>query len=515
MLMMGVLGVALLCYMVISPTQDLGEIAYRMTWMVLSAVVLAVLYYVNHSKQELDVRKSMLIVLLIVFQIFLNRGLFYMRTLLMFPDDVLPNGITYGHLLLVLPYTLAPSIVATLLGRRLGVYAALSASLFSMAVMPLDCGAVVLADYLILSLLAGVLSVVLCGHVLKRERILHTGLVTGSVVFVAAIALGSAQKNGLMCTHEGFHLVPFVIEGLSAVVSSFLVSVFVCGIMPLLEKTFNISTHITWLEWADMNHPVLKKLQMTAPGTFHHSLCVQRLAEAAAEAIGADVTRAGVCGLYHDIGKLRNPGYFTENIPLSSVSPHTQLTSKASARIIIQHVADGVEIAREHKLNSRIINVIREHHGLSSTYFFYRKACDEYEEEKKKYDDGIIDTCPEEVDIADYSYKGPVPQTRESGIVSMADAVESATRSLVNPSEDDLRGMIDGIFKKRIQDGHLQDCQITLGDIAKMKEAFITTLRTMHHNRIAYPKPKDEDAADLLDKKRSESSKEQTAQQKA
>ena len=119
------------------------------------------------------------------------------------------------------------------------------------------------------------------------------------------------------------------------------------------------------------------------------------------------------------------------------------------------------------------------------------------------------------MDIADYSYKGPVPQTRESGIVSMADAVESATRSLVNPSEDDLRGMIDGIFKKRIQDGHLQDCQITLGDIAKMKEAFITTLRTMHHNRIAYPKPKDEDAADLLDKKRSESSKEQTAQQKA
>ena len=284
-------------------------------------------------------------------------------------------------------------------------------------------------------------------------------------------------------------MVGFALEAAAALGMSFLVSVFIGGVMPMLEKIFNISTHITWLEWADMNHPVLKKLQMTAPGTFHHSLYVQRLAEAAAEAIGADVTRAGVCGLYHDIGKLRNPQYFTENIGNQALSPHNELTAEASARIIIQHVQDGVDIARENKLNSRIISAIREHHGKLFTYFFYRKAMDRYKEEKSKFDRGLIDTCPEEVNKEIFTYKGPIPQTRESGIVSMADAVESATRSLVHPSEEDIRNMIENIFRERILDGHLQDCQITLGDIARMKESFLVTLRTMNHNRIAYPAP--------------------------
>ncbi len=127
-----------------------------------------------------------------------------------------------------------------------------------------------------------------------------------------------------------------------------------------------------------------------------------------------------------------------------------------------------------------------------STYFFYRKAMDRYKEEKAKFDAGSIDTCPEEVDKATFSYKGPIPQTRESGIVSMADAVESAVRSLTNPTEQDMREMIEKIFRDRILDGHLRDCQITLGDIEKMKESFFTTLRTMNHSRIEYPKSETE-----------------------
>ena len=497
MLLISVLGVAALCYLVTNPMQDVGEIAYRMTWVVLTGVVLAVLYSVNHSRRELNVMRCVLIVFLIIAQIFLNHGFFALRGVIMLPEDVLPGGFTYGQLLLVLPYALAPSISSAMLGRRLGVFVALSTALFGLAVMPLDCPAVVMADYLVISLLAGFLSAVLCGHVRKRESIVHAGVASGGAVFVAAVALGCFKDNGLASIQNGFHLVPFALEALAALLSSFVVAVFVCGLMPLLEKYFNISTHITWLEWADMNHPVLKKLQMTAPGTFHHSLYVQRLAEAAAEAIGADVTRAGVCGLYHDIGKLRNPQYFSENIANQANSPHKELTPEASARIIIQHVQDGIDLAREYKLNNRIVNVIREHHGVSTAYFFYRKALDNYEEAKEKYDEGLIDTCPEEVNKAIFTYKGPVPQTRESGIVSLADAVESATRSLVNPSEQEIRNMIDGIFKGRILDGHLQDCQITLGDIAKMKEAFFNTLRTMNHSRIAYPKPKEEGEAML------------------
>ena len=489
MLLTSVLGVVALCYLVTSPMQGIGEIAYRMTWVVLTGVVLAVLYGVNHSRRELNVGRCVLIVALIITQILLYHCVFVLRGYV--PEAVLAGGVTYGQLLLVLPYVLAPSICSAMLGRRLGVFVALSTSLFGIAVIPPDCSAVVMANYLVISLLAGFLSAVMCGHVRKRESIVHAGALSGGAVFVAALALGCFRDNGLASIQNGFHLVPLACEALAAVLSSFVVAVFVCGLMPLLEKYLNISTHITWLEWADMNHPVLKKLQMVAPGTFHHSLYVQRLAEAAAEAIGADVTRAGVCGLYHDIGKLKNPQYFSENIPNQANSPHKSLTPEASARIIIQHVQDGIDLAREYKLNNRIENVIREHHGVSTAYFFYRKALDNYEEEKAKYDEGVSDTCPEKVDKAIFTYKGPVPQTRESGIVSMADAVESATRSLVNPTEQEIRDMIEGIFKGRILDGHLQNCQITLGDIAKMKEAFFTTLRTMNHNRIAYPKPKE------------------------
>lgn len=504
MLLIAVLGVAALCYLVTNPVQDMGEVAYRMTWLVLTGVALAIVYCVHHNRQELTVRRSLLVMLLILAQISLNHGLSGLR-------DMFSGDMTYGQLLLVLPYGLAPSITAVMLGRRLAVFVALCTSLFGMALMPLDCPVVIIADYLVISLLAGFISAIICSSVRKREHILYAGFATGGAVFIAAIALGCFRENGLAALRDGFNFTWFATEAAAALGTSFLVSVFIGGLMPLLEKLFNVSTHITWLEWADMNHPVLKKLQITAPGTFHHSLYVQRLAEAAAEAIGADVTRAGVCGLYHDIGKLRNPQFFAENIADQHFSPHNELTPEASARIITQHVQDGVEIAREYNLNSRIINVIREHHGTSTAYFFYRKAMDNYEEAKAKFDEGLIDTCPEPVDKSIFSYKGPVPQTRESGIVSMADAVESATRSLINPSEADIRSMIDGIFKGRILDGHLQDCQITLGDIAKMKEAFFTTLRTMNHNRIAYPKPKPEGAESLLVEERKKESAPQPA----
>lgn len=165
-------------------------------------------------------------------------------------------------------------------------------------------------------------------------------------------------------------------------------------------------------------------------------------------------------------------------------------------------MTDGVELARAHGLNRRIIDVIREHHGTSTAYFFYRKAMDQYKEEKEKFDEGQIDTCPDEVDVSQFTYKGPIPRTRESGIVSLADAVESATRSLVNPTEDEIRDMIAGIFKSRILEGQLTDSDLTLGDLEKLKESFFTTIRTMHHSRIAYPKQEQDPAARLQDRRK-------------
>lgn len=501
--LVAVVGLAGLCFMVASVSQNAGEAAYRMMWLLFTSAALSIFYWVQPHARRIQPRRALLAVLAILLQLALILTWNVLR--LQFPQ------VELGEMLLVLPYMLAPTVAAVMVGRELGVFVSFCVSLFGVALFPAHTPYVILADYLAISLLAGVVSATLTSRIRKREQILYTGFAAGAIVFVSAVVLEGFQGTALTSWGRGLEPTGLALELAAALGVNFIAAVLINGVMPLLEKIFNISTHITWLEWADMNHPLLKKLQIAAPGTFHHSLYVQRLAEAAAEAIGADVTRAGVCGLYHDIGKIRNPQYFAENIIDQTQSPHAELTPEASARIITSHVAYGVEMAQEAKLNKRIISVIREHHGVSTAYFFYRKAMDRYEKARQKFDEGLRDTCPDEVDRSLFTYKGPIPQTRESGIVSMADAVESATRSLQHPTEEDIRSMIEGIFKGRILDGHLQDCDLTLGEIARMKESFFNTLRTMNHNRIAYPKPREEDATSALVEKRKEEKKEEQA----
>ncbi len=490
-----------MCFMASSVAANFWEAAYRMLWLTFCTLAVVVIYFVNRPDRQLSLRRVLLAVVVILAQLLFMLGWFSLW-------EAMGARLGVGHVLLALPYVLAPTVASVLAGRQLGTFVALAVSLFGMALLPAGFPPVLIFNYLIISIVGGVVSAGLSSRVHKREQILYAGFATGAVVFVVAFALGGLQEAGLASlAGEDFDFKWFAVELVTALGVNFIVAVLVNGAMPLLERIFNISTPITWLEWADMNHPVLSKLSMNAPGTFHHSLMVQRLSEAAAEAIGADVTRAGVCALYHDIGKLRNPQYFAENITDQNLSPHNEMTPEGSARIITAHVTDGVEIAQKYRLNRRIIDVIREHHGVSTAYFFYRKALDLYNEEKQRFDEGLTDTCPDEVNKADFSYKGPIPQTRESGIVSMADAVESAIRSLHHPTEEDVRSMIEGIFKGRILDGHLQDSGLTLGEIATMKECFFTTIRTMNHNRIAYPKPQERDSTAAVVARRMEEDK--------
>ncbi|MDO5471249.1 MAG: HDIG domain-containing protein [Akkermansia sp.] len=489
MLLLAVLGIAVLCVLAYSVGETPLQSAYRAVWVLVCSFAAVFYYGLGHRKGEMTKGRAMLCVLCVLAQMF---AIYVVNSL--WPRV---PGVVEWQKLLVLPYMLAPAVAAVLINRSMGVYVALCCSLFGIALFPASGAPFFAVDYVAISLLTGVVAAAICGHLRKRQQILYSGFKTGFVVFVVTLGLTALHKGGLE-VRGGLDATSIITMLLMALGVNFLLAVIVNGVMPMLESLFAISTHITWLEWADMNHPLLKKLQITAPGTFHHSLYVQRLAEAAAEAIGADVTRAGVCGLYHDIGKVKNPQYFSENIVDQTMTPHVDLTPEASARIITGHVAEGEQLARDLKLNPRIIDVIREHHGVTTAYFFYRKALDNYEKEKKKFDDGLTDTCPDEVDKGIFTYPGPIPQSRESGIVSMADAVESATRSLQHPTEDDIRNMIEGIFKGRILDGHLQDSGLTLGEISRMKEAFFVTLRTMNHNRIAYPKPAAGDAATLL-----------------
>lgn len=490
-------GMAVQGILAYSVPGDATEFFYRLFWVLLCTAALVMIFSLGRMRGEMTPKRAAIVVLFILVQMFV----FHLINSFWHMVD----GVSPAQKLLILPYMLAPAVVAVLVNRSMGVFTALCCTLYGVALFPSDRPANFLADYLIISLLTGVLAAAICGHLQKRQQILYSGFKTGVMVFAATLLL-TATYSGVQA--GAWSLWRVCMELVVALGVNFLTAIIINGVLPLLESVFRISTHITWLEWADMNHPLLKKLQIMAPGTFHHSLYVQRLSEAAAEAVGADVTRAGVSALYHDIGKINNPQYFSENIIDHTMTPHAELTPEGSARIITGHVSEGVNMAREYKLNPRIVDVIREHHGVTTAYFFYRKALDNYETERQKYDDGLIDTCPQEVDKSIFTYKGPIPQSRESGIVSMADAVESATRSLQHPTEDDIRSMIDSIFKGRILDGHLQDSGLTLGEIARMKVAFFNTLRTMNHNRIAYPKPQEGDAARVLAEKRQLAAKE-------
>lgn len=494
---LAVSAIVALSFLAGTVADGIADLTHRIIGLVIAALSMLVLAHALRLRLLLSLRSATMLTVAVVVQLLVQVGVLELCGRL--PGYNLP-----AQCLLFFPYMLAPTVVAVMVGRRPGSYAALFCSLLGLGLFPASFPQHLLVDYTLISLTTGVIVAQFAGRVHRREQVLQAGILAAVLVLVCSMALIALHNVPADLPHElatfrkGFHFGGFAAEVGVTLGFNFVLAALIGGLMPALERLFNISTPITWLEWADMNHPLLKKLQITAPGTFHHSLVVQRLAEAAAEAVCADVTRAGVCGLYHDIGKIRNPQFFAENIIDYTNSLHNELTPEASARIITAHVQDGVEMAEAHGLNRRIVSVIREHHGVSTAYFFYRKAMDLYEEAKDKFEQGLVDTCPDEPDKSIFTYKGPIPQTRESGIVSMADAVESATRSLQHPTEADIRAMIDGIFKGRVLDGHLQDSGLTLGDIAKMKESFFQTIRTMHHNRISYPKPKDDDATTKL-----------------
>lgn len=474
-------------YMSAHPVQEEGMGAYRIAWMALMGTALGIAYYVGH-RQELDVKRTILLMLLIIGQLALNHAIISLR-------EILPGEISYGQMLLVFPYAFAPALATALLGRKLGVFVAACTSLFGAAIMPSDCPMRIVADYLLLSMLAGCLNAILCDSIRKRENIVFSGFETGALVFVVAITLGCFNANGLVSVREGFDLTGFAVEAGAAVGTGFLVAVFVGGVMPLLEKVFTLSTHINWSEWKNSDHELLNRLQEEAPHTYDHSCEVARLAEAAARAVGADATCAGACALFHDIGKLDCPENFTENMPDKANAPFNSLTPEAKARIIIGHVKIGAEMAREYNLHPLIIDVISEHHGVDSPFGgqFYKDAMASYEAAKAKFDEGSIDTCPERPNEADFHYEGPIPHTRESSIVSMADAVESAVRSLGDADDEAKRKKIDDVFNGRIKAGHLNNSMLTLGDIKKIKESFFKTLVAKNHSRIKYPDQKKEE----------------------
>jgi putative nucleotidyltransferase with HDIG domain len=243
------------------------------------------------------------------------------------------------------------------------------------------------------------------------------------------------------------------------------------GLLIFYERVFKVTTDLTLLELSDFNHPLLKELSSKAPGTFHHSIIMGNLSEAAAESIGANQILARVGCYYHDIGKLSKPQYFIEN-QLDQNNKHNELNPSMSTKIIISHVKDGIELAKKFKLPEMIINFIPMHHGTTLVSYFYDKAKNATKEE-------VIDYI--------YRYPGPKPQTKETGIVMLADAIEASTRTIEDPSPQKLETKIRDVIRNRFMEGELDECDLTLKDLTKIKESFLKILLGIHHHRLKYP----------------------------
>lgn len=307
-----------------------------------------------------------------------------------------------------------------------------------------------------------------------------------SMQAAAGVAVAVVVVQLLFLIKEQISLARADEVALLAILNGFLVTAVAFVLLPFLEFLFGVTTDISLLELSDLNHPLLKRLQMEAPGTYHHSLMVATLAEQAAAAIGANPLLARVCAYFHDIGKLSQPVYFTENVSFGGQTPHDGLQPRMSSLVILNHVREGLALAEKHKLRKVIREGISQHHGTSLISFFYHRA-----REKNGGENGDRD-----VDAKDYRYPGPTPMRKEIVLLSIADSCEAATRSLEKPTPQKIGNLVDEIVGKKIADGQLDLADLSFRELAIAKRAIVKTLTNMHHGRVAYPKDEKEEATD-------------------
>lgn len=303
-------------------------------------------------------------------------------------------------------------------------------------------------------------------HYRQRSLILLTGVFIG-LGNLALVVSADLINHTLFTADGGFDAIMGFLGGILA---GFIVS----GILPIFESLFNMATDIKLLELSDPNHPLLRELAVQAPGTYHHSIILGSLAEEAAKNVRANDLFARVASYYHDAGKIFKPDYFIEN-QQDSVSRHDKLSPTMSSLILMSHVKDGIELAREHKLPPTLIDIIQQHHGTSLISFFYNKA-------KEQMNQGH-----QQIDENDFRYHGPKPQGKEAAIVLLADSVEAASRTLDDPSPARLRNLVQRIVNHHLIDGQLDECDLSLKDLHAIVESFVRILAAIFHQRVAYP----------------------------
>jgi cyclic-di-AMP phosphodiesterase PgpH len=313
-----------------------------------------------------------------------------------------------------------------------------------------------------------------------RSKLLYVGIFSGAVVLLTTIGVGTLLGRPLFpdsladgTIYYPRTLIDALRFGLWAVIAG---SLMTC-LLPFIEKLFDVQTDISLIELGDPAHPLLQELIRRAPGTYNHSITVASLAEAAAESIGARGLLVRVGAYFHDIGKMLKPGYFIEN-QSQGVNRHESLVPAMSTLVIIAHVKDGADLARQHHLPERIIDFIQQHHGTTLVEYFYRRANEQREAD---------DPNGSEVDESAFRYPGPKPQSKEAGVMMLADAVESASRVLVEPTPARIESLVSELAMKRLLDGQFDECGLTLQEVRTIQESLVKSLTAVYHGRVKYP----------------------------
>ena len=389
-----------------------------------------------------------------------NRTMVYLVSLtVLFTLFAYAMNATFRVGLYVTPFTMVPIMVLVFLDSR--------TALLTLMTVVLGCAIISNSalEFIFIQLIAGLAAIDSLRDLSRRSQLIRT-----AVIIFLAYALGHIAveiiQTGTLDKTEGRIFGAF---GINAILISFSYV-----LMFLIERTFGFTSRVTLVELSDINNPLLRELSEECPGTFNHSMAVSNLASEGARAIGANIQMVRTGALYHDIGKIKNPAFFTEN--QHGVNPHDALSPQQSARIIISHVTEGLSMAERAKLPGAIRDFISQHHGKGTAKYFYNTYCNAHP--------------GEEVDPTPFTYPGPNPQSKETSLLMMADAVEAASRSLKDYSPESIRALVDRIIDSQIADGLHNESPISFKDVRDIKDSFARRLTTMYHSRIAYPDKK-------------------------
>ena len=355
----------------------------------------------------------------------------------------------------VIPLCILPLVLKAFFDARLGLFVHVLTVMLLGFIVPNSY------EYMFLQIIAGIVTILTVSELYKRANLFIS---VGQITLIYVIAYFA-----FYVIHEG-QITSLKLQTFGLFLLGGLATLFVQPLIYIYEKLFGLVSDVSLLELSDTNSKLLKQLSNAAPGSFHHSLNVANLAEAAANEIGANAMLVRVGALYHDIGKMSNPTYFTEN-QSSGYNPHNELAPKESAKVIIDHVIKGIEIAKKNNLPDRIIDFIRTHHGTSMVYYFYRTA--------KAIDDNIAEE--------DFTYPGPKPFSKETAILMMCDSVEAASKSLKDPNTQKLNSFVESIIDKQIEGGQFLNANITFKEIQAIKKILKVKLANIFHLRIEYP----------------------------